>query len=359
MRWTEDEIEKVLDLIRSGKSYKEVSIITNKSESSIRSRCSRSKEKSSTYYVSKISKCRCLECELEFEDLSIRNRKFCSQSCNAKYHNRKRGYSLEYRNCLCCDKLILDKKYCDMSRIPVIARLDGKGFSKFTKGLKRPYDERLSNLMIETTKYLVKETNANCGYTQSDEITLMWYSDSHESKIYFDGRLFKMISDLAAMCSVYFNRHLSEYIPEKSHLMPRFDARVYNVPTLDEAVNSFLWREKDATKNSITMAASEYYSHKFLEGKNGSDKQELLFQKGINWNDYPSFFKRGTYVQRKRILSKFSQSEIDNLPLKHNARRDPNVMIERWVIDDSKLPPIFAIQNKVDVIVFGKDPIIN
>lgn len=64
-----------------------------------------------------------------------------------------------------------------MPRIPVIARLDVKGFSKFTKGLKRPYDERLSNLMIETTKYLVKETNANCGYTQSDEITLVWYTD--------------------------------------------------------------------------------------------------------------------------------------------------------------------------------------
>ena len=90
-----------------------------------------------------------------------------------------------------------------MPRIPVVARLDGKGFSKFTKGLKRPYDERLSNLMIETTKYLVKETNANCGYTQSDEITLVWYTDKIDSSIYFDGRLFKMIGDLSAMASVF------------------------------------------------------------------------------------------------------------------------------------------------------------
>ena len=239
--------------------------------------------------------------------------------------------------------------------IPVIARLDGKGFSKFTKGLKRPYDERLSNLMIETTKYLVKETNANCGYTQSDEITLMWYSDSHESKIYFDGRLFKMISDLASMASVFFNSKLAEYLPEKKDKMPRFDCRVFNVPSVEEAVNTFYWREKDATKNSITMAASEYYSHNFLMCKNGSEKQELLFQKGVNWNDYPSFFKRGSYIQRKRVVTKFSPEELERLPVKHQARLNPDLLIERWVIDRVELPPLSTIENKIGVIVYGED----
>ena len=242
-----------------------------------------------------------------------------------------------------------------MPRIPVIARLDGKGFSKFTKGLKRPYDERLSNLMIETTKYLVKETNANCGYTQSDEITLVWYTDKIDSSIYFDGRLFKMISDLSAMASVFFNRELSKYLPEKVDKLPRFDSRVYNVPTLDEAVNSFLWREQDATKNSISMAAQHYFSHSALNGKNGSDKQEMLFSKGVNWNDYPTFFKRGTYVQRKRVLTPFSFEEIEKLPARLNARKDPNYVIERWVVDTVELPPLGKISNRVDVILFGKD----
>ena len=241
-------------------------------------------------------------------------------------------------------------------KLPVIARLDGKGFSKFTKGLKRPYDVRLSKLMIETTKYLVKETNANCGYTQSDEITLMWYTNRIDSQIYFDGRLFKMLSDLSAMSSVFFNRELTKYLPEKSDKMPRFDARVYVVPTLEEAVNSFLWREQDATKNSITMAASAYYSHNELMNKNGSEKQEMLFQKGVNWNDYPTFFKRGTYVQRKRILTPFTAEEIERLPAKHNARKDPNIVIERWVVDSIELPKLSSIENSVDVIVFGEDP---
>ena len=241
-------------------------------------------------------------------------------------------------------------------RIPVIARLDGKGFSKFTKGLKRPYDERLSKLMVETVKYLVKETNANCGYTQSDEITLMWYTDKIDASIYFDGRLFKMLTDLSAMASVFFNRKLGEYLPEKADKMPRFDARVYNVPTLDEAVNSFLWREQDATKNSISMAAQHYYSHSELMGKNGSDKQEMLFQKGVNWNDYPTFFKRGTYVQRKRVVTPFTSEEIEKLPQKHNARKDPNFAIERWIIDIVELPRLSSIENSVDVIIWGKEP---
>lgn len=240
-------------------------------------------------------------------------------------------------------------------RIPVIARLDGKGFSKFTKGLKRPYDQRLSDLMVETTKYLVKETNANCGYTQSDEITLMWYVESYESSVYFDGKLFKMISDLAAMCSVYFNRLLTQYLPEKSDKMPRFDCRVFNVPTLDEAVNTFLWRELDATKNSISMAAQHYYSHKQLDGKTGSEKQEMLFKKGVNWNDYPTFFKRGTYIQRKRVLTKFTTDELSKLPAKHAARQNPDLEIERWVVDKVELPPLNKIINRVDVIVWGKE----
>jgi tRNA(His) 5'-end guanylyltransferase len=165
-----------------------------------------------------------------------------------------------------------------------------------------------------------------------------------------------MLTDLSAMASVFFNRKLAEYLPEKADKMPRFDARVYNVPTLDEAVNSFLWRELDATKNSISMAAQVFYSHSELMGKNSSDKQEMLFQKGINWNDYPDFFKRGTYVQRRRILTPFSKEEIEKLPAKHNAIKDPNFVVERWVIDRIELPKLSSIENSVDVILWGAEP---
>jgi len=255
-----------------------------------------------------------------------------------------------YENQTCGIKLL--------PRIPVIARLDGKGFSKFTRGLKRPYDKRLSDLMVKTTEYLVKETNANCAYTQSDEISLVWYEESYDSQIYFGGRYFKMVSDLAGMASVYFNRELPNYIPEKSDDMPRFDCRVYSVPTLDEAANSFLWREMDASKNSISMAASDLYSHKQLHKKNGKDMQEMLFQKGINWNDFPPFFKRGTYVQRQRVVRPFTPDELEKLPMKHQARQNPNLEIERWKVGPIDMPILSTVKNRVDVIVFGKDPIV-
>lgn len=242
-------------------------------------------------------------------------------------------------------------------RLPVIARLDGKAFSKFTKGLERPYDERMSGLMVKTTEHLVKHSNANCGYTQSDEITLCWYTEDIDSEIYFNGRLFKMIGELAATASVYFNRMLPFYLPEKSDKWPTFDCRVYNVPTLEEMANSFLWREQDATKNSISMAAQSVYSHKELMNKNSSEMQEMLWQKGINWNDYPGFFKRGTYVQRQRRLTKFSVEELANLPPKHAARQNPDLEIERWVVGPIDMPKLSSVVNRVDVIARGAEPL--
>ena len=242
--------------------------------------------------------------------------------------------------------------------LPIVARLDGKCFSKFTKGLERPYDSRMSDLMIATTKYLIKETNAVMGYTQSDEITLAWYSDSYKSQIYYDGRIQKMIGDLSAAASVYFNAELPNYLPTKAKLMPRFDARVWQMPTLKEAANVFLWRELDATKNSISMAASTYYSHKFLMHKTGNEKQELLHQKGIDWNDYPPFFKHGTFVAKTVVTRSFTSGELTKLSPKHQAKNNSNLQIERSEITTLDMPPFSTVTNRVGVIFFGEAPTI-
>lgn len=151
-----------------------------------------------------------------------------------------------------------------MPLLPAITRLDGKGFSKFTRGLERPFDLRMSELMTETTAFLVKLTNAVCGYTQSDEITLAWHSSDYESQIWFDGRIQKMTSILAAKASVFFNRRLDKFLPEKEARIqeadsgdgPVFDCRVWNVPNLEEGANAFLWREQDAVKNSVSITTA-------------------------------------------------------------------------------------------------------
>ncbi|MEL6181017.1 MAG: tRNA(His) guanylyltransferase Thg1 family protein [Myxococcota bacterium] len=243
-----------------------------------------------------------------------------------------------------------------MPLLPICVRLDGKRFSAFTKGLARPYDVRLSRLMIDVTHYLVAETQALVGYTQSDEISLVYHSNTYSSQVFFDGRIQKLTSVLASMVTAKFGALLPERIPERAGAMPLFDARVWNVPNQVEAANTLLWREQDATKNSISMAARALYSHSALKGKNGRDMQEMMFGKGVNWNDYPAFFKRGTFVQRRKVSHPFTTEELALLPPKHEAHNNPDLMVERTEIRELEMPPFSKVINRVAVIFAGDDP---
>lgn len=241
-------------------------------------------------------------------------------------------------------------------KLPIMSRLDGRAFHTFCRGLKRPYDKRFSDLMIKVTKALVEETNAIVAHTSSDEISLVLYTDKIKSQLFFDGRIQKITSVTAAMASAYFNKYLPEYIPEKASKLAFFDCRVWNVPSLEEAANCLLWRELDATKNSISMAGQAVYSHKELQYKHAGDIQEMLFQKGINWNDYPAFFKRGSYIRRIPKSIKFSTEEIDKLPAKHLARSNPDLLFERQVIETVEYPPLNKVTNRVEVLFKGAEP---
>lgn len=243
-----------------------------------------------------------------------------------------------------------------MPLLPVIARIDGRSFHSFTKGMKRPYDIDFNQAMINTTLQLVEHTNACIGYTQSDEITLVWHSTDHKSQIFFDGRIMKMTSQLAALATLYFYREVESRMPAKyADKLPTFDARVWNLPNRQEAINCLIWREWDATKNSLTMAASCLYSHNELHNKHSAQKHDMLMAKGVNWNDYPNHFKRGTYVQRKKKLIPFSVEELQKLPPLHMAHKNPNMMVERNVLEILELPPLTKINNREDVIFNGAD----
>lgn len=240
--------------------------------------------------------------------------------------------------------------------LPVCVRLDGKGFSKFTKNLKRPYDIRLTDLMQDTTKYLIEETNACMGYTQSDEITLVFYSSDYATQIFFGGKIQKMISVLASMTTGFFNHNLGKYIKEKKDTFVTFDCRAWQVPNLSEGANVFLWREYDATKNSVSMACREYYSHKQMMNLGRADQMELLHKAGINWNDYPVSFKRGAYFQRKLVPTTFSFVEIENLPPQHQARTNPDIEIMRHQVLALDMPIFSKVTNREDVVFHGKEP---
>lgn len=202
---------------------------------------------------------------------------------------------------------------------PLIARLDGKSFHTFCKGLKRPYDERLSQLMEDTMASLVDRFGATVGYTQSDEITLAWFTPTDGTADYpFSGRFQKMDSLLAAFATATFNVMLSARIPEKVGMLPIFDCRSFVVPNLLEAYHCFLWRQQDATKNAISMAAQSMFSHKRLQGLHGPEMQELMFKEhGVNFNDYPSFFKRGVFARRVKEERYLTEAQLANIPAEH------------------------------------------
>ena len=241
-----------------------------------------------------------------------------------------------------------------MSQLPVLARIDGRAFHSFVRGLDRPFDARLSKIMVEVTKELVKETGALIGYTQSDEISLCWHSTDRRSQIYFDGRTTKMVSQLSAQATIRFYRKCLNLLPDVyADRLPTFDSRVWAVPTRQEAVNYFIWRERDATKNSISMAAQAIRKPgESLDGLHGGQLQEFMFQRGINWNDYPSFFKRGTYVQRMRVSRAYTQEQIDKLPANHTARTTPRPVYVRQVVAELSMPPFGATES----VIFAEGP---
>ncbi len=245
--------------------------------------------------------------------------------------------------------------------LPVVVRLDGKNFHTWCKNAQRPYDKRVQYLFDETTEFLVQETNAIVGYTQSDEITLIyWNYGNPEAEPFFGGKVFKLNSVLASMATAKFNDMVPGFYPDKHGHLALFDCRVFNVPTLEEAVNCLVWRELDATRNAISMAAQANFSHSVLQGKDSNQMQEMLFQeKGINFNDYPARFKRGGYFKKIEITEKFSKAELMFLPKNHDAVKNPDLEFTRNKVVQLDLPPLLKIKNRVGVIFHGEDVILH
>ena len=229
--------------------------------------------------------------------------------------------------------------------------------------MKRPFDKFFHAAMLYTLEVLMEESGALMGYTESDEMTLMWYSEEYKSQTFFDGKIAKMNSVLAGLCAAKFNDLWGKYC-DGDYLkavpgFPVFDCRVWQVPSKMEAANVFVWRELDATRNSIQMAAQSVCSDKELHGKNVKEQQEMMFQRaGINWNDYDDKFKRGQYLRRQKLLRSFTEREIEKLPEYHEARTNPDLRIERQVIAELKMPTITKVTNRVEVFFDGADPVV-
>lgn len=247
-----------------------------------------------------------------------------------------------------------------LPRLPVVVRLDGRSFSKFTKGMEKPFDKEFRQAMIEVTKYLVEHTHAKIGYTQSDEISLILYSENYQSgAVLFDGRVQKIASNFASMASVKFLLEMQKRFPEKvdgSKTLPSFDCRVFAVPNKTEAANSIYWRVMDCVKNSISMVAQCNFSHKELQGLDGNQMQyKLLTERDINWNDFSSNEKQGTFVRKERVQVKLDEEHLAKIPV---DKRPEGGIVTRGKMVEIDMPNFLKVANRVEVIFDGEDPVI-
>lgn len=297
-------------------------------------------------------------------------------------------------------------RYYLQRRTPVIIRLNMKSGHNFTKGFKRPFDEVFIKSMQATAKYLCENIqNCKLSYQQSDEITLLLVDyDKLSTDCFFDYRVDKLCSIVASMATMAFNKsfeknmHLEQvrwedvvhhvyngfYFDEdvtneeKKKIIEEngqefkngcpsldahkiavnkgamFDARCFNIPK-EEVTNNFYWRQLDASHNSIQMVGQAYFSHEELQNKSYNDIQDMLMlQKGINWNDFPAYQKRGSCCIKKEyaVNENGEEVEIDCITDVDEPVEDVTFR-SRWIIDTEI--PIFKGEGReyIDRLVYA------
>ena len=191
-------------------------------------------------------------------------------------------------------------------RTYTVVRIDGCHFHTYTKHLRKPFDSALVEAMQEATKRTAEAIQGcKLAYVQSDEASfLLTDFESITTDAWYGNQLQKIVSVAASTFTSYFNFKRAEQvdIANYSQRLATFDARAFTLPDRVEVMNYFLWRIKDAERNSLSSLCQSLYSHKELMGRNSSQQQELLFQKGVNWNDIDGIQKRGTLMFREHLI---------------------------------------------------------
>lgn len=178
-------------------------------------------------------------------------------------------------------------------RMPVIIRVDGRSFSKFTKRLNRPFDQGFINAMVLSATMVMSDMQGcKVAYVQSDEASfLLTDYDKINSQGWFGYELQKMVSISAACMTAHFMSFFCD-----SENVAMFDSRAFNLPK-EDVVNYFLWRTKDWQRNSLQMYCRSFFSHQEMHKKSREDMHEMLHSKGKNWtNDLPNQVKNGTFI---------------------------------------------------------------
>jgi tRNA(His) guanylyltransferase len=182
-----------------------------------------------------------------------------------------------------------------------VIRVDGRAFHTLMRGAARPFDFEFMACMDVTATALCDEVQgAVFGYVQSDEISVLTMDFAGpNSQPWFGGEVQKQVSIAASTATAAFNAHRAADSALAARL-GTFDARVFTLPSAVEVANYFLWRQRDAIRNSISMAAQARFSPRQLHGVDTGRMQEMLrSEHGIDWAAYPDGAKRGRVVVKE------------------------------------------------------------
>jgi len=194
----------------------------------------------------------------------------------------------------------------------IIVRIDGKGFHKFSDAHKftKPNEKAALDLMNKCAVNVMTEFNEIIlSYGQSDEYSFVFRPDTGV----YSRRRDKIVTNIVSLFASSYVFHWPQIFPDKTLLYPpSFDGRAVLYPSIKNMRDYLSWRQADCHINNLyntvfwalvqqgemtTNAAQER-----LKGTLSGDKNEILFsQFGINYNQEPAQFKKGTTIIKKKM----------------------------------------------------------
>lgn len=212
----------------------------------------------------------------------------------------------------------------------LVVRLDGRGFHKFTKRYDfcKPNDPLALHVMnLAGQSVLEGFSDVVLGYGDSDEYSFLLRRET----CLFNRRADKIATVFVSAFTAAYSFHWNRFVNEDADLgeivggdtsgyrvrlpplqladLPTFDGRVVVYPHEQNVRDYFSWRQVDCHINNlyntsfwtlVKSGLSPRDAEQRLMGTLSKDKHDLLFlEHGINYNNEPPMFKRGTTLLRK------------------------------------------------------------
>jgi len=205
----------------------------------------------------------------------------------------------------------------------VVIRVDGRAFHTYTRGAKEPFDEMLQSSMNEVARELCENIQgAQLAYVQSDEVSVI-VSAGNGANIWFDGNIQKMCSISAAIASTRMTLESPRVFGKMR--VAQFDSRVFVLPK-EEVINYLIWRQSDATRNSVQMLARSLFSHKQLLGKSCDVMKQMVREAGRPWENEAIGSTRG-----RCIIKQSFQENVEYVDKRTKQIKNAVAERTRWI----------------------------